>query len=180
MDSPKIGIVGAGPGGLTLARILSLHGVRAAVFEREPSPSARKQGGSLDMHAETGQFAIECCGLTDAFNRLARHEDQETRVYDKRGQLLFVDDDAAAGDRPEIDRGQLRQLLIDSLPAGLCVGTLALVGQGDWGAAIKGYEDVMGTRAEEAAIGAKEGIEETFFTDGLSYMLRQMRGHRTT
>lgn len=118
-QQPSIAIVGAGPGGLTLARILHCHGLRAVVFEREAFSSARPQGGSLDLHAETGQFAVRCAGLGAEFGRIARYEDQETRVYDKHGALRFVEADGAAGDRPEVDRGQLRQMLLDSLPAGV-------------------------------------------------------------
>jgi len=118
MDKPRIAIIGAGPGGLTLARILHLHGVHAAVFEREEFSSARSQGGSLDMHVESGQFAIETAGLTAEFKRIARYEDQEARVYDKHGELMFVDADTSGKDRPEVDRGHLRQMLLDSLPTG--------------------------------------------------------------
>ena len=69
------------------------------------------------MHAESGQYAIECCGLTEEFKRIARYEDQETRVYDKHGSLRFLEDDVAGRERPEVDRGHLRQMLLDSLPA---------------------------------------------------------------
>jgi 2-polyprenyl-6-methoxyphenol hydroxylase-like FAD-dependent oxidoreductase len=117
MQKLKVGIVGAGPGGLTLARILSLHGISATVFEREPLSTARPQGGSLDMHADSGQFAIQCAGLATEFKRIARYEDQEGRIYDKHGTLRFLDVDTSAKDRPEVDRGHLRQMLLDSLPA---------------------------------------------------------------
>jgi 2-polyprenyl-6-methoxyphenol hydroxylase-like FAD-dependent oxidoreductase len=115
----RIAIVGAGPAGLTLARILYLHGVHAAVFEREAFSSVRPQGGSLDMHADSGQFAIQCAGLNNEFKCIARYEDQESRIYDKYGKLLFVDTDVMGKDRPEVDRGQLRQMLLDSLPPGV-------------------------------------------------------------
>jgi 2-polyprenyl-6-methoxyphenol hydroxylase-like FAD-dependent oxidoreductase len=115
----RIAIVGAGPGGLTLARILYLHGIHAAVFEREAFSSVRPQGGSLDMHADSGQFAIQCAGLSNEFKRIARYEDQESRIYDQYGKLLFADADVAGKDRPEVDRGQLRQMLLDSLPPGV-------------------------------------------------------------
>ena len=115
---PRIGIVGAGPGGLTLARILHIHGIRASIFEREPHSAARSQGGSLDMHVESGQHAIECAGLTTEFKRIARYEDQEFRVYDQQGNLQFIDE-SNDGNRPEVDRGHLRQMLLDSLPDGM-------------------------------------------------------------
>jgi len=116
MQKLKVGIVGAGPGGLTLARILHLHGVSVTVFEREAFSSVRPQGGSLDMHADTGQLAIQHAGLTTEFKRIARYEDQEGRIYDKHGKLRFLDVDTSAKDRPEVDRGHLRQMLLDSLP----------------------------------------------------------------
>jgi 2-polyprenyl-6-methoxyphenol hydroxylase-like FAD-dependent oxidoreductase len=119
MHTPRIAIVGAGPGGLTLARILHIHGIAAAVFEREAFSSVRPQGGSLDMHVESGQWAIECAGLGAEFKRIARYEDQETRIYDKHGKLRFLEDDVRGKDRPETDRGHLRQMLLDSLPAGV-------------------------------------------------------------
>ena len=116
---PSIAIVGAGPGGLTLARILHLHGVAVSVFERDPGPDARPQGGSLDLHADTGQVALERAELLEEFARIARYEDQGTRLYDRNGALLFDDVDAAQqGDRPEVDRTALRELLLGSLPHG--------------------------------------------------------------
>jgi 2-polyprenyl-6-methoxyphenol hydroxylase-like FAD-dependent oxidoreductase len=69
------------------------------------------------MHAESGQYAIERAGLAAEFQRIARYEDQESRVYDKRGKLLLIDDDVTGQNRPEVDRGQLRKMLLDSLPA---------------------------------------------------------------
>jgi 2-polyprenyl-6-methoxyphenol hydroxylase-like FAD-dependent oxidoreductase len=112
---PSIAIIGAGPGGLTLGRVLHRHGIAATVFEREPFPRARPQGGSLDMHIESGQFAIEQAGLRDEFAKIARYEDQQMHVYDATATLRFFDD-GAEGNRPEVDRGHLREMLIRSLP----------------------------------------------------------------
>jgi hypothetical protein len=70
------------------------------------------------MHKESGQYAIECAGLNAEFKSIARYQDQEFRIYDKQGELLHLDDENQ-GDRPEIDRGQLRQMLLGSLPEGL-------------------------------------------------------------
>jgi 2-polyprenyl-6-methoxyphenol hydroxylase-like FAD-dependent oxidoreductase len=119
MKQPKIAIVGAGPGGLILARCLSMRGIEVVVFEREQNTSVRPQGGSLDMHAESGQFALECARLSAEFKVIARYEDQESRVFDKHGTLHFKDDSVEGKDRPEVDRGQLRQMMLDSLPQGM-------------------------------------------------------------
>jgi 2-polyprenyl-6-methoxyphenol hydroxylase-like FAD-dependent oxidoreductase len=116
VSSLRIAIVGGGPGGLTLARILHTHGICATVFEREPFPASRPQGGSLDMHADAGQLALAQADLTAEFLRFARYEDQEVHIYNKHGKLLFAETGNIHRERPEIDRGQLRQILRDSVP----------------------------------------------------------------
>ncbi|MFF0139352.1 FAD-dependent oxidoreductase [Streptomyces sp. NPDC005227] len=114
--TPRIAIVGAGPGGLTCARILQQHGISATVYDRESGPEARNQGGTLDLHEDNGQIALREAGLLDEFFRLSRPEGQEMRQMDSDATLLFHHT-PEAGDRfkPEIDRGQLRDLLLDSL-----------------------------------------------------------------
>ncbi|WP_031072806.1 FAD-dependent oxidoreductase [Streptomyces sp. NRRL WC-3742] len=113
---PRIAIVGAGLGGLTCARVLQRHGRAVTVFEREASADARPQGGTLDMHADTGQAALRAAGLLDRFHDLARPEADEWRVLDFATAAPLAKQPPSAGDdRPEIDRGQLRGLLLDSL-----------------------------------------------------------------
>jgi 2-polyprenyl-6-methoxyphenol hydroxylase-like FAD-dependent oxidoreductase len=109
---PRIAIVGGGPGGLTLARILQTRGIAATVFEQEHSPDARPQGGSLDLHPRSGQYALSLAGLTEQFRALARYEDQSTRLLDKTGAVLFEEGEDG---RPEIDRTELRAMLLNSL-----------------------------------------------------------------
>ena len=111
----RVGIVGGGPGGLTLAKILEKRGVAFTVFELDEHPLARPQGGSLDLHAESGQFALREAGLMDEFKALARYDDQYDAFYALDGELLFETDDATDGDRPEIDRTQLRDILLRSV-----------------------------------------------------------------
>lgn len=117
VDGKKIAIVGGGPGGLTLARLLQQRGAQVVVFERDQSRSARVQGSALDLHEGSGLAALEAAGLMEAFWANHRPDLNRLRLTDARGTVLH--DHArrmsGAGKRPEIERGPLRDLLLDSL-----------------------------------------------------------------
>ncbi|MEV8540927.1 NAD(P)/FAD-dependent oxidoreductase [Streptomyces sp. NPDC051572] len=147
-----ITIIGAGLGGLTLARVLHVHGIPATVYEAEPAPTARPQGGMLDIHEDNGQPALAAAGLTEEFRGLVLEGREATRVLAPDGNVLF-DDDSTRG-RPEVLRGELRRILLDSLPPGTV----------RWGHKVSGVRTLG------------EGRHEVTFADGTTVTTRLLVG----
>ena len=144
-STPRIAVIGSGPGGLTCARILQRAGIDVTIYERDPGPGARDQGGTLDMQRDTGQAALLRAGLLDRFLRQSRPEGQDMLVLDQYGTVhqrhIAADGDQ---DAPEMDRADLRALLLDSIEP----GTIR------WGAAL----------AEAVPLG--QGRHRATFSDG--------------
>jgi len=119
MPTPSIAIIGAGLSGLVCARILQQHGVPVTVYEADASATARQQGGSLDIHHDTGQIALKEAGLYQEFLKHTHPQGESVRVLDKNAKVYVdeVERDGGNG-RPEIDRTVLRGMFIDSLTPG--------------------------------------------------------------
>lgn len=124
LENKVVAIIGGGPGGLTLARLLQEKGVNVKVYERDLDRNARQQGSTLDLHYDTGLKAIVAAGLLNEFKQRYRpgadkavllNKDMKVLVDEhKEGPALTFGDELF---RPEIDRGPLRDMLVDSLHA---------------------------------------------------------------
>ena len=112
-----IAILGAGPSGLLLARLLEVNKIDYVVFERDTHSSSIGQGGTLDIHEKTGQAALKEAGLIDQFEATARYDAQHFEVVDQNGERVLKYDTTDSKGRPEIDRKDLRALLLESVPS---------------------------------------------------------------
>lgn len=122
LENKIVAIIGGGPGGLTLARLLQLKGVDVKVYERDFDRTARVQGSPLDMHEESGTAALRKAGLMDAFRENFRPGADKKLIVDEKAEVHYSDHSSNIEDnfghqdfRPEIDRGPLRAILLDSL-----------------------------------------------------------------
>lgn len=124
LQNKQVAIVGGGPAGLALAKLLQLKGVDVKVYERDMNREVRVQGATLDLHEGTGLEALKRAGLLDEFYKNHRPVASKMRLVDKSLAIAFDDHDFAtitAETRPEIDRAPLRDLLLNSLEPGTVV-----------------------------------------------------------
>jgi 2-polyprenyl-6-methoxyphenol hydroxylase-like FAD-dependent oxidoreductase len=149
-----ITVIGAGLGGLSLAAVLHRRGIEVAVYDLDESATSRHQGGMLDIHEESGQAALRAAGLYDGFRKAYLDGADGTRVLDKTGTVLMADE--GRGDRPEIDRGALRDLLLSGLPEGMV----------RWGARMTAVEAVPGGHRVTFADGSTVTTELLVGADG--------------
>ena len=122
-DVKSVGIIGGGPGGLMLGLLLQQQGYEVSIFEKAGLDVNRDRGGSLDIHEESGQLPLKETGIINRFRELARFEGEDTRVLDKNGKVYYEEtaDPEVEGGRPEIDRGELCDIIIEQLSEGTVV-----------------------------------------------------------
>ncbi|MEI2272487.1 FAD-dependent monooxygenase [Sphingobacterium sp. ML3W] len=118
LQGKKIAVVGGGPGGLTLAKLLQLKGANVTVYERDINKEVRQQGATLDLHEESGLEALRRANLMNEFKASFRPDAGRLRVLDDQAIIKMDDHEIQHDyqeDRPEIDRAPLRDILINSL-----------------------------------------------------------------
>jgi hypothetical protein len=71
----------------------------------------------LDIHDHDGQPALQAAGLIEKFRGLILEGREAARVLAPDGTVLLDEPDDGTCGRPEVQRGALRQILLDSLPA---------------------------------------------------------------
>eukprot|EP00271_Cylindrocystis_brebissonii_P003757 TRINITY_DN15012_c0_g2_i1.p1 TRINITY_DN15012_c0_g2~~TRINITY_DN15012_c0_g2_i1.p1 ORF type:complete len:453 (-),score=78.00 TRINITY_DN15012_c0_g2_i1:885-2243(-) len=160
MPGFNIAILGAGPAGCTLARLLLMHNpepsnssssttstTTVTIYEREPSATSRAQGGTLDLHTSDGLAALKAAGLYPQFLKHARFDGEAIKITDKKLKayvnLNGAGSAATSNGRPEIDRAQLRALLLESLPEGVV----------RWGCRVEAVEDARDAGEEVSETG---------------------------
>lgn len=136
LQDKQIAIIGAGPVGLTMAKLLQQQGIKVTVYERDKDAQARVWGGTLDLHKSSGQRAMEKAGLLEQYFALARPMGRT--LADERGRVLFSKKPTPENqyDNPEINRNDLRKMLLDSLASDTVVWNSKLTGlnehNGSW------------------------------------------------
>jgi len=117
INNKKIAIIGAGPAGLTLGRLLQMTGAEVKIYERDTHKDARPKGATLDLHEESGLKALQKAGLMAAFKASYRPGAEQLTITDKHANIVFEDQPRQNEEisRPEIDRGPLQQILLNSL-----------------------------------------------------------------
>jgi 2-polyprenyl-6-methoxyphenol hydroxylase-like FAD-dependent oxidoreductase len=150
----KVAIIGAGPVGLTLARLLQQQGVAVTVYERDANAQARIWGGTLDLEEATGQQALQQAGLLAQYFAVAKPMGRV--IADERGTELFSTEPNTIN--PEINRNELRKILLDSLTPGTVVWGRKLTGlearQGQWVLRFEQQAEVVA----DVVIGANGGL----------------------
>lgn len=128
LKNKKVAIIGAGPVGLTMARLLQQKGIDVTVYERDKDALTRISGSPLDLHKGSGQEAMKEAGLLESYYAMALPMGRT--VADEQGNVFFSKKPTPQDqyDNPEINRNDLKKILLDSLTSGTVVWDRKFVG----------------------------------------------------
>lgn len=160
LNHKKVAIIGAGPVGLTMAVLLQQKGVEVNVYERDVNAQARVWGGTLDLHQDSGQKAMEKAGLLDKYYEIALP--MGINIADEQGNILFTKEITPENqyDNPEINRNHLREILLESLADHTVIWDMNFTGMeehdGKWLLHFKDRPD----EAADLVIGANGGMSK--------------------
>lgn len=158
LHNKKVAIIGAGPVGLTMARLLQQQGIDVTVYERDTNPQARIWGGTLDLHKTSGQLAMKKSGLLERYFELALP--MGIHFADTDGNITATRDITPENrfDNPEINRNALRKMLLDSLKKGTVIWdrkfTNLELHNGQWHISFENQSDIIA----DVVIGANGGM----------------------
>jgi tetracycline resistance monooxygenase len=115
LHNKKVAIIGGGPVGLTMAKLLQQKDIDIIVYERDKDPQARIWGGTLDLHKNSGQEAMKKAGLLESYYALSLP--MGIIFADEQGNILSSRKPTQENqyDNPEINRNAFRTMLLDSL-----------------------------------------------------------------
>jgi 2-polyprenyl-6-methoxyphenol hydroxylase-like FAD-dependent oxidoreductase len=167
LKNKMVAIIGAGPVGLTMARLLQQRGLEVTIYERDKDNQYRIWGGTLDLHKGTGQEALKRAELLDKYYAIAKPMGRI--VADEQGNILFCKNPSPEEryDNPEINRNNLRELLLDSLSGGTVIWDRKFTGleehDGRW---LLHFENEINATAD-FVIGANGGMSSArqYITD---------------
>ncbi|MFC0185641.1 tetracycline resistance monooxygenase [Pseudarcicella hirudinis] len=167
LKDKKVVIIGAGPVGLTMAKLLQQKGIDVTVYERDKDAQTRISGGTLDLHKGSGQDALKEAGLLERYYAMAIPMGRT--IADEQGNRLFSKKPTCEDqyDNPEINRNDLRKLLLDSLTSNTVVWNRKFTGlsahDGKW---LLQFENGLNATAD-LVIGANGGMSQArrFVTD---------------
>ncbi|WP_454801615.1 FAD-dependent oxidoreductase [Mucilaginibacter phyllosphaerae] len=158
LHNKKIAVIGAGPVGLLMAKLLQQSGADVTVYERDKNDEARIWGGTLDLHKDTGQHAMAKAGLLQSYYAAALP--MGINIANQHGEVFFTKNPTPENqhDNPEINRNDLRTLLRDSLNPNTVMWdskhTVMEVHSGQWLLHFEGKPDATA----DIVIGANGGM----------------------
>ncbi|TDE10001.1 FAD-dependent monooxygenase [Dyadobacter psychrotolerans] len=160
LRNKQVAVIGAGPVGLTMAKILQQNGIDVTVYERDKDAFTRISGGPLDLHKGSGQKAMHKAGLLERYYEMGIPMGRT--VADENGKVLLARKPTfeERHDNPEINRNDLRKILVESLKSSTIAWERKFTGleeqNGRW---LLQFENNL-TATADLVIGANGGMSQ--------------------